>query len=127
MDFLISNEAFVVTPEDLQACLQFIAIDDNIAEDDEELAVTIVAEGQIIGNTTVIIIDNDGMCLVSRKHGYINYNTSPIGVEITITPEFLEATEGDESRVCATVTPNHERNVTLTFGVIPIGDFSGTV
>lgn len=60
-DFMIMNNTFVITPEVSQACLQFVAIDDTIVEDEEELTLTIVAEGNIIGNVTIVITDNDGM------------------------------------------------------------------
>ena len=60
-DFMIINNTFVITPEDPQACLQFVAVDDTIVENDEELTLTIVTEGEITGNVTIDIIDNDGM------------------------------------------------------------------
>lgn len=58
---MIVNNTFVITPEVPQACLQFVAIDDTIVEDNEELTLTIVAEGEIMGNVTIAITDNDGM------------------------------------------------------------------
>lgn len=60
-DFMIANNTFVITPEVPQACLQISTIDDVTVEDDEEFTLTIVAEGEIVGNVTIIIIDNDGM------------------------------------------------------------------
>ena len=64
VDFLIEgNTALVITPEESQACLQFIAIDDPIAENPEEVTLTFEMSGRIVGSTTAIIIDNDGMCV----------------------------------------------------------------
>lgn len=61
-DFLIDGGAtLVITPEASQACLQFTAIDDPIPEDPEEVTITFEMSGQIVGSTTVIIIDDDGM------------------------------------------------------------------
>ena len=56
---------FIVTPQDSQVCLQFSIIDDDNIEDSENFIVTIVRSGQIVGNTTVVIEDNDGesVCL----------------------------------------------------------------
>ena len=51
---------FIVTPQDSQVCLQFLIIDDDNIEDSENFIVTIVRSGQIVGNTTVVIEDNDG-------------------------------------------------------------------
>ena len=38
-------------------------LDDDTVEDSEEFTITIEMSGQIIGNTTVVIIDNDGECV----------------------------------------------------------------
>ena len=38
-------------------------LDEDIVEDPEDFTVTIEMSGQIIGNTTVVIIDNDGKCV----------------------------------------------------------------
>ena len=63
-DFLTINDTiFVITPEDSQVCVQFRVIDDDTVEDPEDFTVTIDMSGQIIGNTTVVIIDNDGECV----------------------------------------------------------------
>ena len=42
-------------------CLQFSVSDDDIVEDPEEITITITMSDLIIGNTTIVIIDNDGM------------------------------------------------------------------
>ena len=64
VDFLIdSNTPLVITPEVSQACLQFRAIDDLIAENPEEVTLTFEMSGQIVGSTTAVITDNDGMCV----------------------------------------------------------------
>ena len=44
-----------------EACLNFEALDDDDVEDYEMVTVTIMAEGEVVGNTTISIIDNDGM------------------------------------------------------------------
>ena len=63
-DFEITNDTtFVITPEVSQVCLLFITTDDNTFEDPEEVTVVIEISDQIIGNTTIIIIDNDGECV----------------------------------------------------------------
>ena len=51
---------FIITPQDSQVCLQFLIIDDDAIEDSENFIVTIVRSGQNVGNTTVVIEDNDG-------------------------------------------------------------------
>lgn len=72
VDFLIdSNATFVITPEVSQACLQFRAIDDLVAENPEEVTVTFEMNGQIVGSTTAVIIDNDGMCVCGGLHGQV--------------------------------------------------------
>lgn len=38
-----------------------MAIDDNTVEDKEAITVSIMAEGEAVGNVTLVIIDNDGM------------------------------------------------------------------
>ena len=59
----INDTTFVIAPEASQVCLQFIAFDDDVPEGPEEFIVTIEMNGQSIGNTTVVIIDNDGECV----------------------------------------------------------------
>lgn len=60
-DFVITNESFVLSPDSQMACLQFIAIDDSTVESTEYVTITVTAEGEVVGNTTVAILDNDGM------------------------------------------------------------------
>ena len=72
VDFLIdSNTALVITPEVSQACLQFRAIDDLVAENPEEVTLTFEMSGRIVGSTTAIIIDNDGICVCVGGGGYV--------------------------------------------------------
>jgi hypothetical protein len=54
---------FAITPDVSQACLQFRAIDDLVAENPEEVTVTFEMSNQIVGSTTVVITDTDGMCV----------------------------------------------------------------
>ena len=60
-DFVIVRGPFFLDPEDEQACLEFMAIDDNTVEDKEAITVSIMVEGEAVGNVTLVIIDNDGM------------------------------------------------------------------
>jgi hypothetical protein len=64
-DYRIVNDTmFVITPQVSQVCLQFLIFDDDAIEDPENFTVTIIKRsGQIVGNTTVIIVDNDGECV----------------------------------------------------------------
>ncbi len=64
MDFQINDTMFVITPEVSQACLQLEALDDSAVEDPEEVIVTIAMDGVLIGNTTIIISDNDGVYIL---------------------------------------------------------------
>lgn len=55
----------------------------------------------------------------------ITFSTYIIDLMVML-PEIVELTESENYRVCAMITePNHERNVTLTFSVVPTGVFSG--
>ena len=62
-DFTIENVSTVIPPGSSKACLQFLAIDDNIVENHEMF--TMIAETRnpndtVNGTTSIIIIDNDG-------------------------------------------------------------------
>ena len=62
MDFQILNyTTFIITPDVSQVCLQFVAFDDDSAEDPEQVIVAITMEDVVIGYTTVVITDNDGI------------------------------------------------------------------
>ena len=63
---------FIVTPQDSQVCLQFLILDDDTIEDSENFTVTIVRSGQIVGNTTVIIEDNEGECVCLCTGMYVH-------------------------------------------------------
>ena len=65
MNFQILNDTtFIITRDVSQVCLQFVAFDDNIAEDPEQVIVTIATDDVIVGCTIVIITDNDGMAII---------------------------------------------------------------
>ena len=58
----LNDTTFIITPEASEVCLQFSVLNDDNVEDPEEFIVTIEMNSEIIGNTTVVIIDNDGRC-----------------------------------------------------------------
>ena len=61
-DFVITRGPFFLEPDDQQACLEFEAIDDEVVENPETVTFTITADGEVVGNISVTIVDNDGMC-----------------------------------------------------------------
>ena len=61
-DFAVTRDPFFLEPDEQQACLEFEAIDDEVVEDLEAVTVTITADGEVVGNISVSITDNDGMC-----------------------------------------------------------------
>ena len=72
MDLIIINEYTVIFPPCIspalppQACIVLLAYDDQIAEGIESFDVTVTASNPldtISGNTSIDILDNDGMCV----------------------------------------------------------------
>ena len=61
-DFVITRDPFFLEPDEQQACLEFEAIDDDVVEGLETVTFTITADGEVVGNISVMITDNDGMC-----------------------------------------------------------------
>ena len=61
-DYNLTNVPAIIPVEKFQACFQVVAIDDTIVENDESFTIAIKAANsndEAVGNTTVIIIDND--------------------------------------------------------------------
>ena len=62
-DFTVVSEETIIPVGVLQACLQLVAVDDNIVEGDEVFIVMVEPFNpgdKINGTTSVIISDNDG-------------------------------------------------------------------
>ena len=63
-DFMIVNSSTVIPPGVSEACIQFVAIDDELIEDEEHFSVVVEVGNPndiVYGNTTVTILDNDGI------------------------------------------------------------------
>ena len=62
-DITIVNKTTLIPPGVSAACIQLLAIDDEIVEDDEAFILTIESElpqDRVNGSVSVIISDNDG-------------------------------------------------------------------
>lgn len=94
------------------------------------MAVVIETSGQLIGSTTIMITDNDGECVCACMYVCIEgnlYSLVSVGV-LVMVPGFMEEVEGNEIELCMNVTaPVLEREVNLTFKLIPTSTFAGTI
>ena len=62
-DFLVVNTSTIIPPGVFEACLQLVAIDDEIVEDSEVFTVVVEAmnpNDMVNGTASIIISDNDG-------------------------------------------------------------------
>ena len=62
-DLNILNQSTIIPPGIYEACLELLAVDDEIVEDNELFKVMVNAENpsdMVNGTTMIIILDNDG-------------------------------------------------------------------
>ena len=60
---IVNNISTVISPGASEACLPFLAVDDEIVEDNELFTVTVETENPrdtVNGNASIIVFDNDG-------------------------------------------------------------------
>ena len=112
--------------------------DDDTVEDSEEFTVAIEMSGQSIGNTTVVIMDNDGGCkcmcvcvcvcvyvtCVREKFSVSSNKTLNTGVTISLLGDAVNITEGENATVSIHLSSQSEREVPVMLRILLRSTFS---
>lgn len=99
----------------------FPIINDAIPENDERLLIIVIPVNPLdvaIQNTTLLIIDNDGLCSRNRfKLIKLIYTIFCVGVNLVVSPQNVNIMEGEIGEICVEFTQGQilaERAVTFS-------------